>query len=174
VSSPGPDRGPGETLEQGRTSRRPRSRRIRLVVTLVAVGLLLVAVGVDHSERQREGDSVGRCVRDATTAVEYSSARVDGIVSYVHPALDSDIPPALRRRLQHLISISVAPTVPDVRRARGRCLATHVLAIHDGLRATRADCLDLLERDLAYLSEILSDGTRALGWRSLPPRRCTP
>ncbi len=142
---------------------------------LVGAVLVVVVVGVlvDQRVRQRESDRVHACVADAATSVRLASGRVDSIVSYARPALDSGIPPALRRRLHGLISVSVAPAVPDVRRARDRCLRTRVLWFHDGLHATRADCLRLLDRDLAYLSGVVADGSTALGPRRLPAGRCT-
>ena len=71
------------------------------------------------------------------------------------------------------MSVSVAPVAPEVRRARDRCRGVDVLALHQGLHATRADCLLLLDRDLVYLRAVVAEGSRALGPRSLPTGRCT-
>jgi hypothetical protein len=174
VSTPQPPApGQGETIEQGRAPRAPRSRRSRTALVLAVAGLVLVAVVADHQVRRRESERLDGCVRDATSAVRFASARVDGIATYVRPALDSRVPASLRRRLDHLVSVSVAPTVPGVRRARDRCRVVRVLVLHSGLQATRADCLALLERDLGYLGGILRDGSRAFASRSLPAGRCT-
>jgi hypothetical protein len=173
VTGPGPGPGEEETIEQGRAPRDPRSRRGRTALVLVVVGVLLVAVVVDQRARRHESDRLDGCVREALSAVQFASARVDGIVSYVRPALDAGVPESLRRRLDHLVSVSVAPTVPGVRRARDRCRAVRVPVFHGRLHATRAGCLDLLDRDLDYLRTILVDGSRAFGSRSLPVERCT-
>jgi hypothetical protein len=163
----------GDTVEQGRSRPPPRPRRTQVLIGLVLLCLLLGGALVDHRVRRQEGDRVDRCRADATSAVRVSSARVDSIVSYVRPALDSPIPASLRRRLHGLIAVSVAPVVPGVRSAHRLCRGTHVLAVHGGLHATRANCLRLLDRDLAYLRAIVADGSEALGSRALPAGRCT-
>ncbi len=166
----------GDTVEQGRPPRPPRgprSRRTRVLLVLVVLCLLVVGAVVDRRVRLREGDRVDRCRAEAVSAVRVSSARVDSIVSYVRPALDSRIPASLRRRLHGVVSVSVAPVLPEVRRARDLCRSTRVLVLHGGLRATRADCLRLLDRDLVYLRGIVADGSHALESRVLPAGRCT-
>jgi hypothetical protein len=166
--------GSAETIEHGRARREPRSRRARLVLLALGLCLVVAAAVVDHGVRRREGTQVAGCVRAASSSVRYASTRVDAIAGYVRPALDSPVPASLRRRLNGLVSVSVAPTVPDVRRARDRCLEVRVLAFHDALHATRADCLRLLERDLAYLGAVMGDGSRAFASRALPAGRCVP
>lgn len=175
-SLPGP--GAPETIGQGRPLR-PRGQRHphhrRRLVLLGTVLLVLVVAGlvVDHRIRGRESLRVDACARDAASAVSFASNRVDSIVSYVRPVLDSRPRAHLRRQMFGLVSISVTPTVPGVRRARERCAATEVLWFHTGADATRRDCLLLLDRDLAYLDGVTSDGLKAFASRYLPAGRCT-
>jgi hypothetical protein len=167
--SPGRD-----VVEQGRAPREPHPRR---TPRLVAGGLLVVLLAgggavVDHRVRAAESPRVAACRGAATSAVRYSDARVDAISSYVRPALDSDVRGPERQRLLGLVSISVAPTVPGVRRARARCAGVHVLWLHHRLVGTRRDCLRLLDQDLAYLGRVTSDGVHAFDVRSLPRGSC--
>jgi len=127
---------------------------------------------VDHRARASESVRVASCVSTATSAVGYADARSDAIVTYVRPTFESGPPDALRRRLLGLVSISVAPTVPVVRRARASCAGTRVLWFHRGAAATREDCLRLLDRDLAFLDRVTVDGLRAFEARSLPVGTC--
>jgi hypothetical protein len=163
-----------DVVEQGAPRPEPRPHRVRrLVVTGVVLALLASAgVVLDHRARVEESTGVTACVRAATSAVRYASARVDAISSYVRPTLDSDLPRPVRRRLVGLVSVSVAPTVPDVRRARTPCADVRVLWFHGEATRTRVDCLRLLDRDLAYLGQVTLDGSRAFATRSLPGGRC--
>jgi len=173
VASP-PTPGEPETLEQGRTPRAP-SRRRRLVFICLVAALLLAAatgVGLDHRVRQREGPAVARCVEDATTSVAFANRRSDAISGYVRPALETGPPASLRRRLEGLVSTTVAPVLHDVRRARAGCARVQVRAFHDRLRTTRADCLRLLEEDLAFLRAVSAAGVRAFDARSLHAGTC--
>jgi hypothetical protein len=143
---------------------------------LLGVVLLLVAgtvVVLDQRARSSEGATVLACVRDATGTVGFANRRVDAIAGYVRPSFEARPGPALRRRLLEVVSLSVAPTLPDVRRARDHCAGVDVLWLHHGLRGARRDCLRLLDRDLAYLRAVTADGVRAFDPRSQPAGRCS-
>jgi len=145
-------------------------------VVLVTVLAVVLAGGtvLDHRIRVREEAQVAGCVRSAASAVRYSSARVDAILGYVRPTLESNISGSVRRRMAGLLSLSVAPTVPGVRRARDRCSGVRTWWFHKGVRTTQRDCLTLLTADLAYLDRITRDGLAAFATRSLPTHRCVP
>lgn len=165
-----------EVLQLGR-ERRPRGPHA--LVTRVTVGVLLVAlagvgVGVDQHIREGESRRVSRCAVEAVGAVRYASARVDGILGYVRPTLDSDAAAPLRHRLLRVVSVSIAPTVPGVVAADDRCTRVRVLFVHTRLRAVRAGCLRLLARDLTYLRAVVADGALAQLSRSLPTAACHP
>lgn len=160
----------------GRDPRPWDRRRIAAAAPLGVVLVVVLGAGllVDDRVRARESHQVSACVAAARGAVTFTSARVDAILGYVRPTLHHGRNPALRRRLMRTISEAVAPTVPEVRRARGRCERTRVLAVHLELRARRGDCLRLLDADLAYLRSVVADGSNALGARPLEPGTCVP
>jgi hypothetical protein len=164
-----------DVVEQGRPRRPPHPHRTaRLVVLGVVLVLVAVAGAVlDHRARVGEGAAVRGCARAATSSVRYTDARVDGIAGYVQPALRSGVGAPLRRRLLGSVSAAVRPTVPQLRRARDRCVRTRVVRLHGALDARRRDCLLLLERDLAFVTGVTRDGALAYRGRSLPAGRCT-
>lgn len=164
-----------EVLSLGRPRRPPGPhRRARLVGLAVAVLLVVAGLGVvDHRARLRESRQVEGCVRAATSSVAFASARLESIVAYVRPVLDSAPGPTLRRHMLGLVSEAVAPTVPGVSRARQRCAASRVLVVHSGLSATRADCLRLLDGELDFLNAVRADGGRRRA-AAIPVRRCHP
>jgi len=165
-----------EILSLGRRSRPARPHR-RALLSVLAVSALLVVAGlgvVDHRVRLGESRRVERCVQAATSAVAFASARLESIVAYVRPVLDSAPGPVLRRRMLGLVSEAVAPTVPGVGRARRRCAASRVLVVHGGLRATRADCVRLLDRELGFLEQVEADGAHRLAAGTVRAGRCRP
>ncbi len=168
--------GPGEpeVLQQGREPRPrgPRALAVRLSVGVLVVALVGAVLGVDHRVREGESRRVSGCAREAVGAVRFSSTRVDAILGYVRPTLESSVPEPLRRRLLRTVSIAVAPTVPGVRAARDRCTRVRVLPVHGRLQGVRDDCLRLLDRDLTYLRGVVDDGARAQLTRSLPAGTC--
>jgi hypothetical protein len=162
-----------DVVEQGRPRRPPHRHRTARLVVLAVVLVLVAAAGVvlDHRARARESVAVRGCARAATSSVRFADARVDAIASYVRP-VDAARDDALRRRLRRVVSLAVDPTLPDVRRSIARCSGVRVLWLHRTPQAVRRDCLRLLRTDLGYLEEVVTDGDRAFGERSLPAGRC--
>jgi hypothetical protein len=138
-----------------------------VLAVLVGVGMLL-----DHPARVRDSVAVDGCARDATSSTRYAIGRVDAIDGYVRPVLDGWATPPVRKEVLRIVSRAVAPTVPDVRRARAGCAGIHVLWLHHGLRSRQRECLAMLDRDLGYLDAVTADGSRAFTSRSLPVGRC--
>jgi hypothetical protein len=163
-----------ETLQQGRPPRPPHPHRTaRLAVTAVVL-LVVVAVSlvVDHRRRERESDRVAGCVAEATSSTRYAFARLDSVLGYVRPVIDSDATTELRRSMDLVVSGAVRPVVPDVRRARSRCAAVEVLPWHGGLIATRDACRAVLAHDLELLDNVAAGGTRGLRSSPAPAGRC--
>jgi hypothetical protein len=166
-----------ETIEHGRRGRQGRAayppRWLRVVLAALVLVLAAGALVVDHRVRRQESVRVAGCTSVAVSAVRFANVRVDAIAEYVRPALESELPRAVRNRLLRLVSTSVAPMLPDVRRALDTCGAVRLLPIHGDLRSRQHDCLRLLRRERAYVVGISADGLRAFDPRSLPAGRCT-
>jgi len=163
-----------ETIEHGRHDRRGYPPRwLRVVLAALVLVLAAGALVVDHRVRRQESVRVAGCASVAASAVRFANVRVDAIAEYVRPALESELPRSVRSRLLRLVSTSVAPMLPDVRRALATCAAVRLLPIHGDLRARQHDCLLLLRRERAYVVGISADGSRAFDARSLPAGRCT-
>jgi hypothetical protein len=151
---------------------RPR-RWPRVALAALVLVVATCALVADHHVRRQESARVARCTVGAVSAVKLANARVDAIAEYVRPALETELPHEVRRRLLTLVSTSVAPTLPDVRHALDQCAAVRLLSIHGDLRARRHDCVQLLRRERAYVAGVSANGSRAFDSRSLPAGLCT-
>lgn len=163
-----------ETLEQGRPRRPPHPHRTARLAAAAAVLLAVasLALVVDHRHRMQESGQVADCVAAATSSTRYAFARLQSIMGYVRPVFDSDATTELRRAMDLVVSRTIRPAVPDVRRARARCAAAEVLPWHGGLLATRDACRALLAHDLALLENVAAAGTRGLRSGPAPAGRC--
>jgi hypothetical protein len=160
-----------EVLEHGTGSWRPGRVRAGVLLAL-ALALVLAAVVLDRQVHRTETVAVGRCVQVTVDAVDDAVGRVSVMAGYVRPTLAGGPPRRLRGQLLAMISASAAPGRPTLRRARGRCAATEVWLLHDGLRQTRGDCLRLLDGQLSYLQDVAADGQLGFGFGGVPRGRC--
>jgi hypothetical protein len=164
--------GPGdvEVIQHGSTSRVLGAGRTRLLLVLLLT-LGGAAAVVDRQVRGQESSRISRCVEISTNAVATATGRVSAMAGYLGPALAS-VEGRRREELLDLVSDYARPGRTMLLTARQQCSATRVWVFHDGLQRTREDCLRLLDGQLGFLDDVMSDGSRAYGARTVPRGSC--
>ena len=160
-----------DLLEIGSERRRWLSRRARLVLLLIVIGLGTAAVVTERAARERAERDLAACVDDTAQAVELAGRTVHATYEYVRPVLSSSPRPAVEAGLFRLIARSAADVDSDLAGPSRTCSDIAVLLVHDDLRELRDRCVELLEDQQEALDAVAADGAAVIEWQSVP-RSC--
>jgi hypothetical protein len=145
----------------------PWVRRLVVAVLVIAAGAAWL---VDRRIRADETAAVDRCAAAAHAALDGAFGRVEAMVFYVRPTLESGQTGRLRRDLYALVGSTAAGATDRLAHARDLCAGTSVLAVHGELRERVDACDRLVARSIDYLDAVARDGRTAFRFAT-PPRR---
>jgi hypothetical protein len=157
-------------IGDGRRWLRP-SRRVRLVLVVVAVAVIAIALLADQVLRDREARAVVACADAVTEAVEVAGAPVRAAYEYVRPSLGLRSERAETDGLFLLIAKAATDAERELAGPGDTCETVSILPLHSELRQRRDRCVDVLDAQRSRLMAVAENGEAVLAWTEAP-RSC--
>lgn len=152
----------GELPRVGERTPAPRRRRPRWLLPVVVgvVALALLAALVDHRMRSEERERLAACGDRAWSATVRADQVLGSMAEYLRPAFGFD-GSVDRAGLWPLMSEAATRARSPLAEAEALCEGVEVLGLHRSHVAERATHLAYLRARLAFVDEIVADGSAA-------------